>query len=117
MYTLRSIGLLTILGTLLVGCVPMPTCPQGTVPLNATPESKQDGTITAKVATPDGGISVDVVDERKLPIKASIDATATVSRSLKAACLNEQLFQAILTSPGRWSFQVFKDGSYELSAK
>jgi hypothetical protein len=117
MQNLKKISGLAVLCWLLVSCTTAPTCPQGTVPLNATPESKQDGSITAKLATPEGGISIDVVDERKLPIKATLDATATVSRSLKAACLNEQLFQSILASPGRWSFQVFKDGRYELSIK
>ncbi len=82
---------------LLAGCpsttVKQP-CPEGAQPLSAF-ESSVDGKVSAKIQTPEGGISLDVVDERKIPVQATAEAIASFSQKAKGFCIPE----TVLNSP------------------
>lgn len=106
---------------LLSGCRSIPInpqqCPIGSVALNGSGEDKADGAASAKIETPDGGIKLDVVDEKLIPLKATAEVKATIARSMKTVCLNESIVKAISANPEKWVFKLKSDGSYELSAK
>ncbi|NHZ95273.1 hypothetical protein [Massilia sp. CCM 8734] len=120
MNVFTKISLLTAIVALACGCQSMTqpqTCPPGSSALNGIGEDKSDGNASAKIETPDGGFKLDVVDEKVIPIKATAEVNASISRSMKTACLNEAIVKSIAASPERWVFKLKSDGSYELSAK
>lgn len=92
-------------------------CPPGSSPLNGSGEDKADGTASAKIETPDGGIKLDVVNEKIIPVKATAEIKAAISRSMKTSCLNDAIVRAIAANPEKWVFKLKSDGGYEVSAK
>lgn len=93
------------------------SCPQGSAALSGSGDDKSDGTASAKIETPTGGISLDVVDERVIPIKATAEIKAQITRSMKTSCLNEAIVKAVAANPEKWVFKLKSDGTFELSAK
>ena len=93
------------------------SCPPGLLALQGTGEDKVDGTASAKIETPDGGIRLDAVDEKLIPLKATAEVKGSISRSMRTACLNENILKAIAANPDKWVFKMKSDGYYELSAK
>lgn len=86
--------------------------------MGAIPEDKSDGSISAKIDTPEGGFKrVDVVDNGLVPIKSTLEAKTSFTNSVKSSCINTRLLNAFLANPERWVYKRQTNGEYELSTK
>ncbi len=111
---------LTAAFLLVGGCETMTkaqSCPPGSAALSGSGEDKSDGTAIAKIDTPDGGIRLDAVNEGVVPLKATAEVRAQITRSMKTSCLNDAIVKAVAANPEKWLFKLKSDGTFELSAK